>query len=155
MQGSDAKPVTQGVTESAVEKIPMTDSKSDGDRSKATADSSSEAPEIGRGVRPVVKDFLSRVVVPILVERYLAERNAKKPEMNKPNSDNAAPIHRDFFTIQQVAERWSCSRGTVYNVLRSTGTSVVDFAAKGRKGHKLVPAAAIEEIERRKMRPLR
>jgi hypothetical protein len=52
-------------------------------------DSSPEAPEIGRGVRPVVKDFLSRVVVPILVERYLAERTAKRPETK--NTDNDAP----------------------------------------------------------------
>jgi hypothetical protein len=148
MQGSDAKPVAQGMTESTVEKIPPSESKPDGERNKATADSSSEAPEIGMGVRPVVKDFLSRVVVPMLVERYLAERAAKKPEAKKPIIDSDAPIHRDFFTIQQLAERWSCSRGTVYNILRSTGTKVVDFAAKGCKGRKLVPTAAVEEIER-------
>jgi len=151
MQGSDAKPGTQGVTASTI--VPS-ESKSNGERSKATGDSSSEAPEIGKGVRPVVKDFLSRVVVPILVERYLTERATKKPETKKPITDNDAPIHRDFFTIQQLAERWSCSRGTVYNILRSTGTKVVDFAAKGRKGHKLVPVRAVEEIEHRKLRRL-
>jgi hypothetical protein len=67
----------------------------------------------------------------------------------------SSPVHPDFYTIPPLAERWSCSRGTVYNVLRSAGTRVVDFAAKGRKGHKLVPVAAVVEIERRKLRRLR
>jgi len=56
----------------------LSESKSDGERSKATADSSLEAREIVKGVRPVVKDFLSRVIVPILVGRFLAELAAKK-----------------------------------------------------------------------------
>jgi hypothetical protein len=154
MQDSDAKPVTQRVTDSAVEKVRPTESRSDSERNEATTESSSEAPEIGRGVRPVVKDFLSRVVVPILVERYLAERTAKRPETKKPNTDSDAPVRHEFFTIQQLADRWSCSRGTVYNILRSIGTKVVDFAAKGRKGHKLVPVAAVEKIERKKLRRL-
>jgi hypothetical protein len=72
-----------------------------------------------------------------------------------PHWNHAATVvRRDFYSIRQLADRWSCSRGTVYNVLRSTGTSVVDFAAKGRKGHKLVPIAAVKEIERRKLRRL-
>jgi len=62
-----------------------------------------------------------------------------------------SPVRPDFYTIPQLADRWSCSRGSVYNVLRSTGVKVVDFAAKGRKGHKLVPVAAVEDIERRKL----
>ena len=66
----------------------------------------------------------------------------------------SSPVGPDFYTIQQLAERWSCSRGTVYKVLRLTGTKVVDFAAKGRKGHKLVPVVAVKEIERRKLRRL-
>jgi hypothetical protein len=77
-------------------------------------------------VRPVVRDFLSRVVVAILAERHLAELTAKKPETKKPNADNQAPTRRDFFTIQQLAERWSCSRATVYNVLRSIPVSATN-----------------------------
>ena len=69
-------------------------------------------------------------------------------------SDRSSSPRPDFYTISQLADRWSCSRGTVYNVLRSTGTKVVDFTAKGRKGHKLVPVPAVEEIERRKLRRL-
>jgi len=76
--------------------------------------------------------------------------NAVKQVMNNQSS----PVRPDFYTIRQLADRWSCSRATVYNVLRSTGTKVVDFAVKGRKGHKLVPVAAVEEIERRKLRRL-
>jgi hypothetical protein len=67
-------------------------------------------------------------------------------------NNRSSSVRRDFYTIRQLADRWSCSRGTVYNVLRSTGTKVVDFAAKGRKGHKLVPVAAVEEIERKRLR---
>ncbi len=155
MQGGDSKPVTKGMTEITVEKIRPTESKSDDERSNVTADSSAEVAEIGSGVHPVVKDFLNRVIVPILVERYLAEQTAKKPESTQPKATSDKPVSREFYTVQQLAERWSCSRGTVYNVLRSTGTKVVDFAARGRKGHKLVPVAAVEEIERKKLRRIR
>ena len=45
-----------------------------------------------------------------------------------------SPVRPDFYTIPQLADRRSCSRGSVYNVLRSTGVKVVDFAAKGSQG---------------------
>jgi len=69
-------------------------------------------------------------------------------------NNRSSSVRTDFYTIRQLADRWSCSRGTVYNVLRSTGTKVVDFATKGRKGRKLVPVGAVEEIERSKLRRL-
>jgi hypothetical protein len=37
-----------------------------------------------------------------------------------------------FFSIRDLAERWRCSRGSVYSRIR--GEMVVDFAAKGKKG---------------------
>jgi hypothetical protein len=49
--------------------------------------------------------------------------------------------------------RWRCSRGSVYNRLR--GEKVVDFAAVGRKGKKLVPLETVQNIERAHMRVLR
>ena len=55
-----------------------------------------------------------------------------------------------FFSIADLAERWRCSRGTVYNVLR--GQRVLDFARAGHKGKKLVPAEVVREIEAGKMR---
>lgn len=38
-----------------------------------------------------------------------------------------ASVRPDFYTIRQLADRWSCSRATVYNVLRATGTKVAQI----------------------------
>jgi len=152
MQSGDAKGAVQTASENRGTKTQPTSLKLDDDGNIATMASSSEAPQ--KGLRPELIEFINQVVVPILVERYIAERTARKPESEKLNTNHSTPTQQDFFTIQQLADRWSCSRATVYNVLRSTGTKVVDFAAKGRKGHKLVPVGAVEEIERRKLRRL-
>lgn len=59
-----------------------------------------------------------------------------------------------LFSISDLAERWRCSRATVYNMLR--GELVVDFApAPGRKGHKLVTAETVRQIEERQVRRFR
>lgn len=58
-----------------------------------------------------------------------------------------------FFSIRDLAERWRCSRGSVYSRIR--GELVLDFAAKGKKGHKLVPLDVVLKIERACMRVLR
>ena len=60
---------------------------------------------------------------------------------------------RPFFSIRDLAERWRCSRGSVYNQIR--GEKVLDFATNGRKGHKLVPFDVVLKIERSHMRVLR
>jgi hypothetical protein len=44
-------------------------------------------------------------------------------------------------------------RASVYNQIR--GEKVLDFAANGRKGHKLVPLDVVLKIERTRMRVLR
>jgi len=53
-----------------------------------------------------------------------------------------------------LADRWRCSRGTVYNRLRAEGAQVLDFAPRGKKGRKVVPASVIKQIEARNMRRL-
>ena len=58
-----------------------------------------------------------------------------------------------FYSISDLAMRWRCSRGSVYNRLR--GEKVVDFAAIGRKGKKLVPLDVVMKIERTHLRVLR
>jgi hypothetical protein len=58
-----------------------------------------------------------------------------------------------FFTIPELAERWRCSRGTVYNVIR--GERVLDFAAPGHKGKKLVPVEVVQRIEEQSMKVFR
>ena len=62
-------------------------------------------------------------------------------------------VAQPFFSIPELAARWRCSRGSVYNRIR--GQVVLDFAAKGRKGHKLVPADVVLKLERAHLRVLR
>ncbi|MGA8222088.1 MAG: hypothetical protein WB780_10590 [Candidatus Acidiferrales bacterium] len=65
-----------------------------------------------------------------------------------------APIRQDFFSIGELANRWRCSRGTVYNRLRSAGAKVLDFAAPGKKGKKAVSAEVVFRIEAKKTKQL-
>lgn len=63
-----------------------------------------------------------------------------------------APIRQEFFSIAELAERWRCSRATVYNRLRQVGAKVLDFSAGGKKGRKAVPAAVVMRIETRQIK---
>ena len=58
-----------------------------------------------------------------------------------------------FCSIPELARRWRCSRATVYNRIR--GEKILDFAAKGRRGHKVVPREVVSNIERTHMKILR
>ena len=58
-----------------------------------------------------------------------------------------------YFSIPELAVRWRCSRGTVYNLIR--GEKVLDFAAPGHRGKKLVPTALVTKIEEANMRVFR
>lgn len=61
---------------------------------------------------------------------------------------------QEFFSIPDLAARWRVSRSAVYGYLR--GYPVIDFApAPGRKGHKLVSAEVVLQIERERMRVMR
>jgi hypothetical protein len=72
------------------------------------------------------------------------------PPKGHSQKDAAMPA---FFSIMDLAERWRCSRGTIYNLIR--GERVVDFAAPGRKGKKIVPAETVRRIEERRTRVFR
>jgi hypothetical protein len=61
---------------------------------------------------------------------------------------------QEFFSMQELAERWRCSRGTVRNRLRASGARVLDFASPGKRGKKAVPAAVVLQIESRKTKQL-
>jgi Helix-turn-helix domain len=67
---------------------------------------------------------------------------ARKPEPIQP-----------YFSISELADRWRCSRGTVYNLIRNE--RVLDFAAAGHRGKKLVPREVVQKIEGRNMRVFR
>lgn len=59
-----------------------------------------------------------------------------------------------FFSIQELANRWRCSRGTVRNRLRASGAKVLDFSSPGKRSKKAVPAAVVMQLENRKTKQL-
>lgn len=60
-----------------------------------------------------------------------------------------------YYTFQELANRWRCSRGTVRNRLRAFGAPVLDFAsAPGKRSKKVIPASAIEAMELKKTKRL-
>jgi hypothetical protein len=61
---------------------------------------------------------------------------------------------QEYYSIRELAERWRVSRGTVYNRLRSAGAKVLDFAAPGRRGKKVVSVSVVLQIEARKTKKL-
>jgi hypothetical protein len=67
---------------------------------------------------------------------------------------NGEKASQEYYSVADLANRWRCSRGTVYNRLRAQGAQVLDFAPRGKKGRKVVPAAVIKQIEARNMRRL-
>ncbi len=68
---------------------------------------------------------------------------------------NRSAIRKDFYTIPDLSRRWSCSRATVYNVLRESEFKLLDLSRKGKhKGHWNVPAAVVERIEQSRMHSL-
>jgi len=67
---------------------------------------------------------------------------------------NSEEASQEYFSMADLADRWRCSRGTVYNRLRAEGALVLDFAPRGKKGRKVVPASVIKQIEARNMRRL-
>jgi hypothetical protein len=54
---------------------------------------------------------------------------------------------QEFFSIAELAIRWRCSRGTIYNRLRLAGVKVLDFGVAGGKSKKLVAAAVVLSLE--------
>jgi hypothetical protein len=65
-----------------------------------------------------------------------------------------APLQK-FYSIPELANRWRCSRGTVYNRLRQVGARILDFSAKGGRGKKVVSGTSVVEIENKRKRRFR
>jgi predicted DNA-binding transcriptional regulator AlpA len=61
---------------------------------------------------------------------------------------------QEYLSMREVATRWRCSRGTVYNRLRAVGAKVLDFAPRGKKGKKVVPVRVVVQIEEGKLKRL-
>jgi hypothetical protein len=63
-------------------------------------------------------------------------------------------IPQEYFSIPDLAKRWRCSRGTVYNRLRAHGAKVLDFAPNGKRGKKVVAASTVLQLEARQSKRL-
>lgn len=61
--------------------------------------------------------------------------------------DGAVP--QDFLSIAELAKRWRCSRGTVYNVFRRLHLKFTDLGPPRKRGKKAVPMATVLEIEKK------
>lgn len=68
---------------------------------------------------------------------------------------NSLQNEQEYFSFAELAERWRCSRGTVYNRLRRLGAEVLDFAPPGKRGKKVVSLATIIKIEESRTKRLR
>lgn len=56
--------------------------------------------------------------------------------------------NQEYFSIEELATRWRCSRASVYPRLRAAGATVLDFAPPGKRGRKVVPLRVVLQIER-------
>jgi hypothetical protein len=91
----------------------------------------------------------SNAIAPAMAFAPIQRTAPQKKEKKKTDPFEARP----FYSICELADRWHCSRASVYNRIR--GEKVVDFAAKGRKGNKIVPLEIVLKIERSHLRELR
>jgi hypothetical protein len=57
-----------------------------------------------------------------------------------------------FFTVQELAERWRIARPTVYARLQRLGIKVLDLSPGTARGRKVVPRSAILEVESRQLK---
>jgi hypothetical protein len=57
--------------------------------------------------------------------------------------------HQKYVSISQLADRWRCSRGSVYNRLRAAHADVLDFAPRGKRSRKAVALDVVLSIEAR------
>src|SRR5947207_117223 len=80
------------------------------------------------------------------------KHGTRKSVMKAMDRSSGVQVCNEFLSIAELAARWRCSRGTVYNRIRSKGIKVLDFAPRGRKGRKVVPVLAVLDIEAQSMK---
>ena len=114
------------------------------------------------GVRVVICRRLQTNVSARTILSTERRRATEKPSANAfgkgllpdvPSRDNTNR-QQPFYSIPELADRWRCSRGTVYNRLRFAGAKVLDLGSAGKKGKKLVPASTIFQIESKHLKAL-
>jgi hypothetical protein len=69
---------------------------------------------------------------------------------------NRGAIKKDFYSITEIAERWNCSRATVYAVLRESELKVINVAPRSSEKRDTwrIPADVVEHLERQRSRPM-
>lgn len=78
-------------------------------------------------------------------DRKFAMQKEDRASEVTPNLDDIG--RQQFFSIGELADRWRCSRGTVYNRLRNAGVKLLDFAAPGKRGRKVIATLVVLRIE--------
>ena len=63
-------------------------------------------------------------------------------------------LNRAYYSIADLADRWRCSRATVYRQLRRAGAQVLDLAQRGKRGKKIVPSKTIMQLEDKWLRKM-
>ena len=81
--------------------------------------------------------------------------SCRKPVASEAQLKKAPETTKEYFSIPELAERWRCSRGTVYNRLRACGAETLDFATRGKRGKKVIRAKTVFRIEEMRIRRLR
>src|ERR1700733_9855539 len=71
------------------------------------------------------------------VDAVIAAIETQRRNFNKP-----------FYTFQDLALRWQCSRGSIYNIVRKYDVKTMNLSRGKKRGKQLVPAATVERIER-------
>jgi hypothetical protein len=59
-----------------------------------------------------------------------------------------------WYSIQDLSRRWKCGQTTVRRILRNNGCNVLDFAARGKRGHKIVHRNTMQSLEIRRAKRL-
>ena len=81
--------------------------------------------------------------------------SCRKPVASEAQLQQAPSTIKEYFSIPELAERWRCSHGTVYNRLRANEAEVLDFASRGKRGKKVIRAKTVFRIEEMRSRRLR
>jgi hypothetical protein len=89
-----------------------------------------------------------------VVKKLLADDLRPRKNPPKTAQPNAPSAPTDYFSIKELAERWRCSRGTVYNRLRAFAVEVLDFAPRGKRSRKAVSRKNVLEIEKHRSKRL-
>ncbi len=74
------------------------------------------------------------------------------PDNSQPDGNPRAQVKQEYFSIPELAQRWRCSRGTVYNRLRAVGAEILDFAPRGKRGKKVIQTNVVMRIEKNRTR---